>query len=243
MQIAVVLYPGFTALDALGPYEVLKMLPGAELRFVAHDVGPVPTDRGILIVGATHSFTETSSPDLVLVPGSEAYTAVAAADGTLTEWLQRVHVGTLCTASVCSGAIVLGAAGLLAGQPATTHWAAMHALERFGALPQPSARVVRSGRVWTAAGVSAGIDLAFALAAEVAGREVAERIQLMIEYDPRPPQDAGHMDKASPAVAKAARREMARLSRNPMTPVALAKLAWRGALAKARGRAASGART
>jgi transcriptional regulator GlxA family with amidase domain len=238
MQVAIVVYPGFTALDALGPYEVLKLLPGAELRFVAHEVGPVPTDRGILVIGATHRFDETERPDLVLVPGSEAETATAAADGRLIDWLARVHPTTTFTTSVCSGAIVLGAAGLLEGRPATTHWAAMDALKRFGAIPRPSERIVRAEKVWTAAGVSAGLDLALALVVESAGRETAERIQLLIEYDPQPPVSSGHMAKASVAVAEAARKEMAALARNPRDVVSLPKLAWRTALRKA-ARAAS----
>lgn len=234
MQIAILLYPGFTALDALGPYEVLKMLPDADVRFVAHKTGPIATDRGVLVVGATHTLDETPSPDMLLVPGSEAQTAVAAADGKHMDWLRRAHETTRYTTSVCSGAVVLGAAGLLKGHPATTHWAAMKVLERFGAIARPSERIVCSDKVWTAAGVSAGIDLAFALVEEIAGREAAERIQLLIEYDPRPPQDAGHMDKASNVVREAARAEMERLSRNPMNAVAFAKLAWTGAIIKAR---------
>ena len=234
MKIAIVLYPGITALDAIGPYEVLKMLPGAELRFVAHAPGPVPTDRGILVVGATHSFDETPDPDLVIVPGSESQTGVAAADGALSDWLRKVHRRTRYTTSVCSGAMILAASGLLKGQPVTTHWAAMDVVKRLGATPCPAERIVRAGKIWTAAGVSAGIDLAFALAEEIAGREKAERIQLMLEYDPQPPQDAGHMDKAAAAIAAAARTEMAHLSRNPMNAVAVGKIVWRQALAMAR---------
>lgn len=234
MQIAIVLYPGFTALDALGPYDVLKMLPDVELRFVAQAPGPVTTDRGLLVVGATHSFAQTPAPDMVLVPGSEAHTAIAAADQTLGDWLRAVHKGTRYTTSVCSGAVVLGAAGVLKGKPATTHWLAMEALRRFGADPQPNERVVRSGKVWTAAGVSAGIDLAFAIAEDLAGRQRAERIQLMLEYDPQPPQNAGHMSKASPKVASEAIAEMKALSRNPQNLVAVSKLIWRQAIAKAR---------
>lgn len=234
MNIAIVLYPGFTALDVLGPYEVLKMLPGVDLRFVAKTPGPIATDRGILIVGATHSFDETLNPDLVLVPGSEAQTGVAAGDGALSKWLCSVHDGTRITASICSGAVILAASGLLKNKPATTHWAAMDPLKRLGAKPQPSERIVRSGKVWTAAGVSAGIDLAFALVEELFDRETAERIQLMIEYDPQPPQNAGHMDKANEAVSAAARAEMARLSRNPMNGVAVGKVVWRKAVDKAR---------
>ncbi|MCH2096495.1 MAG: DJ-1/PfpI family protein [Rhodobacteraceae bacterium] len=234
MQIAIVVYPGFTALDALGPYEVFKMLPGAEIRFVAKNIGPVATDRGLLLVGATHSFKETPNPDIVLIPGSEAHTALAATDRHLTTWLRHAHKGTRYTTSVCSGAIVLAATGLLKDKPATSHWAAMGALKRLGAVPQPEQRVVQSGKIWTAAGVSAGIDLAFTLVEDMAGRAVAERIQLMIEYDPQPPQNAGHMNKASDSVAHAARTEMADLSRNPMNAVALCKFAWQKALTRAR---------
>ena len=234
MQIAIVVYPGFTALDVLGPYEILKMLPGAEVRFVASQPGPVATDRGILVVGATHSFDETTSPDIVLVPGSEAHTGIAAGDSELSIWLRRVHETTLITASVCSGAVILAASDLLLDKPATTHWAAMDVIGKLGAKPEPTKRIVRAGKVWTAAGVSAGIDLAFALLEETASRETAERIQLMIEYDPQPPQNSGHMDKATPAVAMAARAEMTRLAKNPMNGVAVAKVGWRKALIRAR---------
>ena len=236
MQIAFVLYPGLTALDVLGPYELLKYLPDVDIRFVAHEIGPVPNDRGVLLVGATHTFAETPSPDLILVPGSEANTAVAAADGRLTQWLRQAHEGTRFTTSVCSGAVVLGAAGLLRGLPATTHWAAMDALARFGAEARPDERVVRAGKIRTVAGVAAGLDLALVLIEEIAGREAAERVQLLVEYDPFPPVDAGHMSKASREVAAAARSEMKALSRNPVNALALGKLAWREAVRRARRR-------
>ena len=196
MQVALVLYPGLTALDALGPYEVLKSLKNCDLRFVASEVGPVATDRGVLFVGATHSFDETPNPDLVLVPGSEAHTALAAADKKLVAWLQNAHQTSTYTTSVCSGAVVLAAAGLLNGKPATTHWAAMTALKYLGAEPRPNDRVVKAGKIWTAAGVSAGIDLALDLLAEIDGQSAAEEVQLLIEYDPQPPFDAGSVAKA-----------------------------------------------
>ncbi|HSU99162.1 MAG TPA: DJ-1/PfpI family protein, partial [Roseiarcus sp.] len=180
-QIAIVLYPGMTALDALGPYEVLKLLPDSELRLAAHEVGPVVTDRETLIIGATHSLEETPHPFLVLVPGSEANTTTAMADGRLLAWLKEAHEKSAMTASVCSGALVLAAAGLLEGQRATTHWWAQPSLGRFGAIAVPDRRVVRSGKIWTAAGVSAGLDLALELFAEIAGQEAAQVAQLMIE--------------------------------------------------------------
>lgn len=234
MQIAIVLYPGLTALDALGPYELLKYMPGAEIRFVWHDVGPVPNDRGVLLIGATHTLDETTHPDVVIVPGSEANTVVAAADKRLTDWLRRVHITTRITTSVCSGAVILGAAGLLKDVPATSHWAAMKALPRFGALPRPSERLVKSGKIWTAAGVSAGLDMALELISELAGEQAAQEAQLLIEYDPRPAFDAGHMDKAPQEVRDAVWSQMADLSRNPRTAVAVGQLVWQTMLRKAR---------
>jgi transcriptional regulator GlxA family with amidase domain len=191
------------------------MIPGAEIRFVAHQTGPIKTDRNILVVGATHSFVDTPKPDLVLVPGSEAHTKSAMSDEKLLVWLQDVHQQSNLTCSVCSGALILAAAGILNGHPATTHWAAMSALEKFGAIPQPSKRVVKSGKIYTAAGVSAGLDLAFTLLAELAGQERAEIAQLMIEYDPQPPFNAGHISKATEKVREKAINEMKYLSTHP----------------------------
>lgn len=234
MQIALVLYPGLTALDTLGPYEIFKSLKGCDLRFVAAEVGPVTTDRGILLIGATHTFAETPRPDLILVPGSEANTAIAAANSELISWLQKAHPHTIYPTSVCSGAVILAAAGLLKGKPATTHWAAMSALKRLGAVPQPEERIVQSGKIWTAAGVSAGLDLALALFGEIEGQSAAEQVQLMIEYDPQPPFDAGHISKASDEVVESARQEMRYLSKNPGNFFALTTLAWRQALSALR---------
>jgi transcriptional regulator GlxA family with amidase domain len=227
MQIAIVLYPGVTALDAVGPYEVLRMLPGAEIRFVSREAGPIVTDSGVLVLGATHSYEETPSPDVVLVPGSEANTTTAMADGKLVRWLRRVHETSRWTASVCSGALILGAAGVLDGRPATTHWIAQRFLPLFGAEPKRNRRVVRSGKIMTAAGVSAGIDLALALVEEIAGLERAEIIQLQIEYDPEPPVDAGHPSKASQRVYRTARSEMLRRVRNPRNALSVPLVLWR----------------
>jgi transcriptional regulator GlxA family with amidase domain len=191
MQIAIVLYPGLTALDAIGPYEVLRLLPDTEVRFVGAAPGPVVADSGVLFLGVTHSYTETPEPDIVLVPGSGPRTATTMADKQLTEWLRRVHPTTRWTTSVCTGAMILAAAGLLDGLPATTHWNVQAGLGAMGAKAQRGERIVHAGRIATAAGVSAGIDLGLWLAGEIAGREHAETIQLYIEYDPHPPYDAG----------------------------------------------------
>ncbi|MCW5642716.1 MAG: DJ-1/PfpI family protein [Rhodoferax sp.] len=133
MQVAIVVYPGMTALDALGPYEVLRFIPQVDLRFVSHEPGPIVTDSGILVIGATHSFRDTPAPDVVLVPGSEADTTTAMADGRLLQWLRSAHASSQWTLSVCTGALVLGAAGVLDGHAATTHWIAQGRLPMFGA--------------------------------------------------------------------------------------------------------------
>jgi transcriptional regulator GlxA family with amidase domain len=233
-QIAIVLYPGMTALDAVGPYEVLKLLPDSELRLVAHEPGPVVTDRSALIIGATHSFEETTQPFLVLAPGSEANTMSAMADGRLLAWLKRAHETSTMTTSVCSGALILAAAGLLDGRRATTHWWALASLSRFGATAVPDQRVVRSGKIWTAAGVSAGLDLALELFAEIAGQEAAEIAKLMIEYDPRPPFNSVHPSKATEAVREKAAAESARLARNPRDVISMPKILWRQAIDRSR---------
>ena len=203
-QIAILLYPGVSALDAVGPWEVLWHMPNTEVRFVGKEVGPFITEGNVLLLGATHTLDETPSPDLVLVPGGTT-TAGQMVDDEVLEWLRKVHKTTTWTVSVCSGALILGAAGILKGLPATTHWYKMGVLRIMGAKPQPDERMVRSGKIVTAAGVSAGIDLALWLANEIAGRQRAEAIQLYIEYDPHPPLDAGHISKASKETQKLAK--------------------------------------
>lgn len=236
MQIAIVLYPGLTALDAIGPYEVLRLLPDAEVRFVSAEPGPVVADSGVLFLGATHSYAETPTPDVVLVPGSGPRTATTMTDTELTGWLRRVHETTQWTTSVCTGSMILAAAGILDGQPATTHWNVMPALGAMGAKPQPGERIVRTGKVVTAAGVSTGIDLGLWLADQIAGREHAEMIQLYIEYDPHPPFDSGHPSKASETVVAKAKALGRKIAVNPSEMRAVATIAWRRALTKFRNR-------
>lgn len=197
MQIAIVLYPGFTALDAVGPYEVLRLMPEADVRFVSRYTGPVLADSGALSLLATSSFADIDEPDIVLVPGSSIATTDAMKDPELQKWLTKVHQTTTWTTSVCTGALILGAAGILQGLPATTHWTMQSQLADVGAESRPNNRIVHHGKVATAAGVSAGIDLALWLAGEIYGADQARMIQLVIEYDPRPPYDAGHPSKVS----------------------------------------------
>jgi transcriptional regulator GlxA family with amidase domain len=236
MQIAIVLYPGLTTLDAIGPYEVLRNMPDCELRFVSDKPGPIVTDSGVLVLGATHSYEETPAPDIVLVPGSEASTATAMADKRLLQWLTKVHQTSRYTLSVCSGALILAAAGILNGHPATTHWIAQDMLRQFGAEPQREKRIVQSGKIITAAGVSAGIDLGLFVVGELCGRQRAEIIQLLIEYDPQPPFQSGHPSKASREVFEATRAEMLKRAKNLRNALSVPVILWRNVLEKIRGR-------
>ena len=199
-DIAILLYDRLTALDAIGPYEVLSRLPGWTLTFVAAEPGPVQTDNGRLTLLAERSLDELPSPDIVLVPGGPGEVA-ARAGGPALEWLRAAYETTTWTTSVCTGSLILAAAGLLAGKRATSHWLAMDTLRGLGATPV-SERVVFDGKVVTAAGVSAGIDMALSLAAKIAGDDVARAIQLGIEYDPQPPFDAGSPRTAPPAIVE-----------------------------------------
>jgi transcriptional regulator GlxA family with amidase domain len=194
MQIAILIYEKLTALDAIGPYEVLRAVPGWEVRFVGTAKGEVRTDSGALGLSADYSLDEVGSPDIVLVPGGEG-SEEAMEDEAILSWLRAVDAGTKWTTSVCTGSLVLGAAGLLEGKRATSHWLF---LERLGELSADAVggRFVEDGKIVTAAGVSAGIDMALHLVGREAGPEVAQAVQLGIEYDPQPPFDAGSPDKA-----------------------------------------------
>jgi putative intracellular protease/amidase len=203
MDIAVVLYEGFTALDAIGPYEVLSRLPGASLSFIATERRPLTTDNGMLTLLAERSLAEVRGADIILVPGGPGDVAVRAG-GPVLDWLRAAHQTSTWTTSVCTGSLVLGAAGLLEGKRATTHWLGFEELAKLGAIPTQE-RVVFDGKLATGAGVSAGIDMALTLAAEIAGPQVAQAIQLGIEYDPQPPFDAGSPSKAPQAVVEALR--------------------------------------
>jgi putative intracellular protease/amidase len=225
LQIAILLYQGVTVLDAVGPWEVLSRIPRADVRFVGKEVGPVVVEGGALLLVATHTTAETPSPDLVIVPGGST-TPGQMVDDDILEWLRQVHKSTKWTASVCTGALILGAAGILKGQPATTHWYKMGVLRIMGAKPRPDERIVRSGKIVTGAGVSAGIDLALWLAGEIAGRERAEAIRLVIEYDPHPPFHAGHQTKASREVQTLANTMMEEIV-PPDQSRLVPKIAWR----------------
>lgn len=201
MQIAIPVFDGLTALDAIGPYEVLSRLPGAEVAFVAATAGPIRTDSGMLGVSADRSYADVPTPDVLVVPGGVGTRRLMRDDATL-DWVRGVHAESRYTCSVCTGALVLGAAGVLDGLEATTHWLYRDLLASFGATPVAQ-RVVEQGKVVTAAGVSAGIDMALVLASRIAGDEVAQAIQLGIEYDPQPPFNAGSAATAPDEIVSA----------------------------------------
>jgi len=198
MNIVFLLFDRITALDAVGPYEVLVRLPGARVTFAAPQAGEIRTDNRALGLVADVGIDEVAGCDLLLVPGGFG-THMLEHDQRLLEWLRAVDRTTQVTAAVCTGSILLAAAGLLKGRRANTHWAHRHRLEEHGAIPTAQ-RVVRDGKYATAAGVSAGIDLALTLAIQLAGPEVAAAIQLTIEYDPHPPLDCGDAARAPAAL-------------------------------------------
>jgi transcriptional regulator GlxA family with amidase domain len=201
LQIALVLFEHLTAMDAIGPYEVLSRLPEASLITVGSRRGAVRTDTGMLGLSVDATYAEVPAPDVVVVPGG--FGQREHRDGSeLTAWLQAVDAGTQWTTSACTGSLILAGAGLLNGRRATTHWLAFDDLAELGAVPAHE-RVVVDGKYVTAAGVSAGIDMALSLAADIAGDEYAQAIQLGIEYDPRPPFSSGHPDSAPSAAVDA----------------------------------------
>ncbi|MFB7905631.1 DJ-1/PfpI family protein [Kitasatospora sp. NPDC056076] len=204
MRIAFLLYDDFTALDAVGPYEVLSRIPGAEVVFTAAKPGPVRSDMTLALT-ADATLDEVDSADVLLVPGGPG-TEAQLTDPAVLDWVRRVDATTTWTTSVCSGSLILAAAGLLEGRRATSHWGVLDGLTRFGAEPTGTERIVVDGKYATAAGVSAGIDLALRLTGLIAGDGTAQAIQLLIEYDPQPPYAAGSLAKASPAVVEGAKR-------------------------------------
>jgi transcriptional regulator GlxA family with amidase domain len=200
VQIALVLYPQFTTLDIIGPFQVLAEVPGHEAVFVAADGGPVIDHTGLCPMIASKTFAEVTRPDVVVVPGGNSRDF----SGPVASWLREVHPTTTWTTSVCTGAIFLAAAGLLDGVDATTHWAWVEDLEKFGAR-YTEERVVERGKIITSAGVSSGIDMALTLLDRMHGSTIAQAVQLAIEYDPQPPFDAGAPSKAPTEIVELVR--------------------------------------
>ncbi|MFI8288471.1 DJ-1/PfpI family protein [Streptomyces sp. ms191] len=194
MQIAVLLYDRFTSLDAVGPYELLARLPGSETVFVAKEAGPVRNDQGTLALHADRALADVPGPDILLVPGGPG-SREAMHDPEILAWLRTADATSTWTTSVCTGSLILGGAGLLSGRRATAHWLALDELVPLGAEPTGE-RVVFDGKYVTAAGVSSGIDMALHLLGRIAGDATAQTVQLLTEYDPQPPYDAGSPEKA-----------------------------------------------
>lgn len=203
MKTSILLFDGFTALDAIGPYEVLRSVPGWEVEFVAKQRGEVRTDSGAVGLSADRSLAEVTAAEILLVPGGQGTRALLEDEATLS-WLREIDRTTTWTTSVCTGSLLLGAAGLLEGKRATGHWLFLEPLREYGADPV-GGRYVEDGKTITAAGVSAGIDMALHLVGREKGSKVAQAVQLGIEYDPAPPFDAGSPDKAPEAIVEALR--------------------------------------
>jgi transcriptional regulator GlxA family with amidase domain len=203
MQVAYLLYDRFTALDITGPHDVFNSVPGNEAIFVAEEAGPIRNESDTLSLVADASLDEVTSPDIVVVPGGFGNRMLLEHE-PLHEWIRDVHETSTWTTSVCTGSLLLAAAGLLDGAPATTHWLARDVLAGLGAQPVPD-RIVEHGKIVTAAGVSSGIDMALHLVTEINGPEVAQAVQLGIEYDPQPPHDAGAPEKAPPEIVELVR--------------------------------------
>lgn len=194
MQVAYLLYDRFTALDITGPHEVLNSVPGVESVFVGEVAGPYRNESDTLSLVADLAIDEVTSPDILVVPGGYGTRSLLEHEPLLS-WIRTVDETTTWTTSVCTGSLLLAAAGLLEGRPATTHWMARETLAGLGAMPVPD-RVVFDDKYVTGAGVSAGIDLALTLVGEIYGPEMAQAVQLGIEYDPQPPHDTGAPEKA-----------------------------------------------
>ncbi|KAH7287539.1 hypothetical protein KP509_32G061100 [Ceratopteris richardii] len=199
--VAIPLFHRFTALDAVGPYEALHMVPGLTVRFVSAREGEaIAADMGMLRLLSTASFADLQQPDIIVVPGGPGSFA-ALSDPLFMDWLKQAHTTSTYTTSVCTGSLALGAAGLLEGLHATCHWSCYKDLAAFGAVPSEQ-RVIQQGKIITSAGVSSGIDMALHLISLLKGEEVAKMVQLLIEYDPQPPYDVGAPSKAGEELVK-----------------------------------------
>ena len=200
MQVAIPLFPRFTALDAIGPYEVLQRIPDLDITFIGHERGEVRSENGFLGIVRDATFEELPHPDIVVFPGGVG-TRPLMTDERVLEWVRTAHATSRYTTSVCTGSLVLGAAGLLQGLTATTHWSVLSMLEPLGATATGT-RVVEHlpQRIITAAGVSSGIDMALRLVELLHDATAARASQLMIKYDPQPPFDCGALEKADDAV-------------------------------------------
>jgi cyclohexyl-isocyanide hydratase len=223
IRIVCLLFPHVTQLDLTGPAQVFSRLPDVELHLVWHRIEPVPTDAGFSILPTT-TLADAPQADVLFVPGGRGAFELFE-DAVMLDFIRHQAVGARYVTSVCTGSFTLAAAGLLTGRRATSHWASLPLLERFGAIPT-SERVVRDGTIVTGAGVTSGIDFALTLSAELWGTDVAKRVQLMIEYDPQPPFDAGSPSRPDADPARVAEEtSAAAAARGPLIDRAVARLA------------------
>ncbi len=213
MEIVFLFYEGMTALDAIGPHEVLFRIPGAVVKRAAIEAGPIRTESAQLTLIAEYALADIARADVLIVPG--AGKALSCRDNpTILNWVRAIHETTQWTTSVCTGSLILGAAGILNNVRATSHWATLDRLPLWNAIPVEE-RIVEDGKIMTAAGVSAGIDMALVLAAKLAGPQVAQALQLGIEYDPAPPFDVGSPQKAPRALTNALRARLETIFEKP----------------------------
>lgn len=216
MDIVIYIYNGLTALDAIGPYEILSRLPNANVKFVAKEKGVIVSDTHFLKLVAEYDITEIDKADILLIPGSVVGFIREAKETNLLSWIKKIDKTTTWTTSVCSGSIILAAAGLLKDKKATSHWGVIQLLKNYGSIPTKE-RYVKEGKMITAQGVSAGIDMSLYLASQIVGEEQAKAYQLFIEYDPKPPFNSGNMDEAETATIELAKKILGREARKDLT--------------------------
>jgi len=222
MKIAILIYNGMTFLDAIGPYEVLSQLPDVNIQLVAKKRGEIKADTGFAFLKAKHNFNDVTYADILLIPGSTTAFLKIMKDEKTLEWIRKMDKTTQFTTSVCSGSIILAATGLLAGLKATSHWKTMPLLKDFGAIPTQK-RVVKDGKFISAAGVSAGIDMALFLCDELVGEDQTRAIQLLIEYDPKPMYDSGNYTTCEPEIIELAEKQLKRTVKKEMNLIQLFK--------------------
>lgn len=222
MKIVIFLYQGVTMLDAIGPYEVLRNVQGAEITFVAEQKGEIVADSGVAFMNVKHSIEETKTADILIIPGSTIAFLREMKNNNVLEWIKAMDQQTTWTASVCSGSLILASAGLLSGLKATSHWKPIQLLSQYGASPIFE-RIVEQEKYITAAGVSAGIDMALYLAQQVAGEEEAKAIQLIIEYDPQPPFQSGNYVQTEEQIIELADKKLAKDAKKSLGIMGLLK--------------------
>ncbi|MBC6112409.1 DJ-1/PfpI family protein [Pedobacter fastidiosus] len=216
MDIVIYIYNGLTALDAIGPYEVLSRLPNANVKFVAKEKGIIISDTHFLKLVAEYDISEIDKADILIIPGSVVGFIREAKDKSLLSWINKIYKTSAWTTSVCSGSIILAAAGLLKNKKATSHWAVIHLLNEYGSIPT-SERYVQEDKIITAQGVSAGIDMSLYLASQIVGDEKAKAYQLFIEYDPKPPFNSGNIKEADSATIELAKKILGKEAKKDLT--------------------------